>query len=88
LASSAPHAAGQAGLEILQRIAVSGWPLLLIAARNGCVAPSSTPMALGVSAMATSLVMVSGAAANFVGSVLLVAVICTVGEIGRSAGAV
>ncbi len=73
---------------MLQRIAMSGWPPLLIVGRKGWAAPSSTPMALGVSAMATSLVMVSVAAANLVGSLLLVAVICTVGASGRSAGAV
>ena len=88
MASSEPHAAGQAGPEMLQRIAVSGWPLLLIAARNDRAAPSSTPVALGLSAVVTSLVTVSVAVANFVGSLLLVAVICIAGAGGKSAGAV
>ena len=88
MAPSEPQTVGQAAPEMLQRIAVSGWPLLLIAARNAWIAPSSTPAALGVSAMATSLVMVSVAVADFVGSLLLVAVICTVEANGRSAGAV
>ena len=79
---------GQAAPEMLQRIALSGRPPLLIAARNGWMAPSSTPTALGASAMATSLAMVSVAVADFVGSLLLVAVICTVGASGKSAGAV
>ena len=87
-ASSEPQAAGQAGPEMLQRIPVFGCPLLLIAARNGWIAPSSTPMALGVSAMLMSLLMVSVATADFVGSPLLVAVTCTVGAVGRSTGAV
>lgn len=73
---------------MLQRIVLSGRPLLLIAARNGCIAPSSTPTELGVSEMATSLAMVSVAVADFVGSLLLVAVICTAGASGRSMGAV
>lgn len=73
---------------MLQRIAKSGRPLVLIAARNGCVAPSSMPMALGVSAMATSLMTVSVALAVLVGSLLLVAEICTVGVMDKSAGAV
>jgi len=73
LASSEPQAAGQAGPEMLQRIVLSGCPLLLITARKGWAAPSSTPMALGVSAMDRSLMMVSMAVADFAGSLLLVA---------------
>jgi len=73
---------------MLQRIAASGWPPLLIAARNDRAAPSSTPIASGLIAMATSLVTVSVAVADFAGSLLLVAVICTAGASGRSAGAV
>ena len=88
LASSEPHAAGQAKPEMLQRSPVSGCPVLLIAARNGWIAPSSTPMAPGVTAMLMSLLMVSVAVADFVGSLLLVAVTCTVGAVGRSTGAV
>ena len=88
MASSEPHATGQAGPEMLQRIAVSGWPLLLIVARNDRAAPSSTPVALGLSDIAMSLVTVSVAVANFVRSLLLVAVICIAGASGRSAGAV
>ena len=45
-------------------------------------------MALGVSAMATSLVMINVAVANLVGSLLLVAVTCTVRASGGSGGAV
>jgi hypothetical protein len=60
---------------MLQRAVVSGWPLLTIAARKDCVAPRMTPAVAGVSAMAMSLVMVSKALADFVGSLLLVAVI-------------
>ena len=88
MASSEPQAAGQARPEMPQRIAASGWPLLLIAARNDRAAPSSTPIALGLRAMATSLVRVSVAVANFAGSLLLVAVICIAGAGGRFAGAV
>ena len=73
---------------MLQRIAVSGWPPLLIAARNDRAAPSSTAVALGLSEMATSLVTVSVAVADFAGSLLLTAVICIAGAGGRSAGAV
>src|ERR1700687_5285541 len=87
-ASSAPQRGGQGGAEMLQRIPGFGCPALVIAAWNGCVAPSSTPMALGVSAMAMSLVMGSVAVANLVVSLLLVAVICKGGASGRSPGAV
>ena len=73
---------------MLQRIAVSGWPLLLMAAWNGWLAPSVTAAAPGVSATPMSLVMVSVAVANFVLSLLLVAIICTAGASGRSRGAV
>ena len=62
---------------MLQRTAVSGWPLLTIAARKGCAAPRMTPAVAGVIAIPTSLVMVNIAVADFVGSLLLVAVICT-----------
>jgi len=88
LASSVPHAEGQAAPEMLQRTAVSGRPLLLTVARKLCAAPRSTPAVAGVSATARSLVMVTVAVADFVASATLVAVICTVTDAGRSAGAV
>src|SRR5260370_27238480 len=87
LASSVPHAEGQAAPEMLQRTAVSGRPLLLTVARKLCAAPRSTPAAPGVSAMARSLVMVTVAVADLVASATLVAVICPVTDAGRSAGA-
>jgi hypothetical protein len=86
--SSAPQAAGQDRPEMLQRMAGFGWPLLAIAARNGCVAPSSTPMEVGVSAMVMSLRTVMLAEACFVGSATLCAVTVTVARVGRFCGAV
>lgn len=73
--STIPHAVGQVGPVSVQRTEASGWPALEIVAWNGCVAPNSTLALPGVSAMATSLVMVSCAVADFVGSATLVAVI-------------
>ena len=87
-ASSEPQAAGQATPEILQRIAVFGCPALVIAAWNCCVAPSSTPMTPGVSAMAMSLRMEIVADACLLESVALCAVMVTVAEAGRIWGAV
>src|SRR6266849_2229591 len=82
-ASSEPQAAGQARPERLQRIAVFGCPALVIAAWNGCVAPSSTPDAPGVSAMAMSLRMDIVAEAFCAESATLCAVMVMVGEAGR-----
>lgn len=87
-ASSEPHAVGHAEPEKLQRTAVSGWPLLLIAAWNICVAPSSTPVALGVSKMVMSLRIVMVAEACLVASAILCAVTMTVADVGRILGAV
>src|SRR5712671_5482393 len=87
-ASSERRAAGQARPEILQRIAACGGPALLIAGCNCCVAPSSTPMTPGVSAMAMSLRMEIVADACLLESVALCAVMVTVAEAGRIWGAV
>src|SRR5277367_1341747 len=73
---------------MLQRTEVSGWPALLMVARKGCLAPSSTLAFGGASAIAMSLVIVSSAVADFVVSASLVAVTCTIADAGRSAGAV
>jgi hypothetical protein len=73
---------------MLQRIETSGWPLLLIDAWNGCVAPSSTPLAPGVSETAMSLRMVIVAEACLVASVTLCAVTVTVVDAERICGAV
>src|SRR6267142_7051456 len=86
-ASSEPQAAGQAGPEILQRIAAFGCPALVIAAWNCCVAPSSTPMTPGVSAMAMSLRTDTVTEACLVESAALCAVMVTVAEAGRICGA-
>ena len=86
--SSEPHAAGQARPERLQRIAMFGCPALETAAWNGCVAPSSMPMMLGVSAMVMSLRMDIVAEACLVKSAALCAVIVMVAEAGRICGAV
>src|SRR6266403_731304 len=86
--SSEPHAAGQATPERLQRIAALGCPALVIAAWNCCVAPSSTPIAPGVSAMAMSLRMELVAEACLAESTTLCAVIVMVAEAGRIWGAV
>ena len=50
LASTVPHALGQAAPERLQRMVVSGWPLLVTVTWNAFVAPSSTLAGFGVSA--------------------------------------
>ena len=86
--STVPQAAGHAAPPRLQRTAVSGWPALVMAARNACVAPNSTLAPGGEIAIAMSLVIVSDADPDFVESAWLVAVICTVAGEGRSPGAV
>ena len=86
--SSEPHAAGQATPERLQRIAALGCPALVIAAWNGCTAPSSTPMAFGVSTTEISLRMTIEAEACLVESAALCPVMVTVVEAGRICGAV
>ncbi len=68
---------------MLQRMAGFGWPLLAIAAWKDCVAPSSTPMELGVSAMVMSLTTVMVAEACLVGSATLCAVTVTVARAGK-----
>ena len=73
---------------MLQRIETSGWPLLLIDARNGSIAPSSTPLATGVSETAMSLRIVIVAEACLVASATLCAVTVTVADAGRICGAV
>lgn len=83
-ASSEPHAEGHDEPEMLQRMAMSGWPLLPIAAWNGCVAPSSTPVAPGVSEMVMSLRIVMVAEACLVASAILWAVTVTVVGVGRT----
>lgn len=86
--STVPHAVGHAAPDKLQRTVVSGWPLLVTAARKACVAPSSTFAGFGASDSAMSLVTVTLAVSDFVGSAWLVAVICSVAGEGKSAGAV
>jgi len=88
LASTVPHALGQAVPERLQSMVVSGCPLLVTVTWNACVAPSSTLAGFGVSARVMSLKTVTLAAPDFVASAWLVAVICTVAGEGKSAGAV
>ncbi len=77
-----------AGPDKLQRIDVSGCPLLLTVARNACVAPSSTLAGFGDRFSAISLVIAKVAVLDFAESARLVAVTCTVAGDGRSAGAV
>jgi len=60
----------------------------VIAAWNGCVAPSSTPLVAGVSAMAVSLRMDIVAEAFWAESATLCAVMVMVAEAGRICGAV
>jgi hypothetical protein len=55
----------------------------VIAAWNGCIAPSSTGMLLGASETVMSLRIVMVAAACFVGSAILCAVTVTVVGAGR-----
>lgn len=83
LVSSEPQEVGQARPKRLQRIAVLGRPPLEIAARNGWTAPSSTPMTLGVSAMATSLRMEIVAEACLLESAALCAVMVIAPTVGR-----
>src|SRR5258708_39233905 len=71
LASSVPHAEGQAAPEMLQRTAVSGRPLLLTVARKLCAAPRSTPAVAGVGATAGALVRGMGGGAGVVASATL-----------------
>ena len=86
--STVPHARGHAAPDSVQRTALSGWPLLVMFAWKVRVAPSSTETTLVPSAIWMSLVMVTLALADFFASAWLVAVTCTTGEEGRSAGAV
>lgn len=88
LESTVPHAPGHAAPDKLQRTVVSGWPLLVTLTWKRCMAPSSTLAGLGVRDSVMSLVTVTLAVADFVASAWLVAVICTVGGAGKSAGAV
>jgi len=73
---------------MLQRIETSGWPLLLIDPWKRCVAPSSTPVAPGVSEIAMSLRIVIVAEACLVASATLCAVTVMVADTGRICGAV
>jgi len=84
VASSEPHAPGHDGPAMLQRMELSGRPPLLIAARNGCIAPSSTLMMLGVSETVMSLTIVMAAEACLVGSAILCAVTVTVVSAGST----
>src|SRR3981189_3428453 len=84
--SSEPHAAGQATPERLQRIAALGCPALVIAAWNGCIAPSSTPMAFGVSTTEISLRMTIVAEVCLMESAALCAVVGVVVGRGRICG--
>src|SRR5260370_15447812 len=63
LESTAPHALGHAAPERLQRMAVSGSPVLVTGTWNACVAPSSTLAGFGVSARGMSLMIVTCAVA-------------------------
>ena len=83
----APHAVGQAAPVSVQRMEESGWPALEIVAWNGCDAPNSTFALPGATAREMSLVIVSCAVADFVGSATLVAVIWTTTADGKSEGA-
>jgi len=97
-ASTAPQPKGQAEPERDQRTAVSGCPPLEIVGWKTRVAPSSTEAAIGLSAISTSLAIVTTEVADFVASASLVAVTCTAvadapaamapAVVGRSAGAV
>ena len=62
--------------------------MLLIDAWNGCVAPSSTPLAPGASETVMSLRIVIVAEACLVASATLCAVTVTVADAGRICGAV
>ena len=88
LASTAPQLLGQAEPERLQRIAASGFPLLVMEAWNDWSAPSSTKEEPGESETEMSLEMVTPAVEDLEESAWLVAVICTFPPVGRSAGAV
>ena len=88
LMSMEPHAAGHDEPEMLQAIEALGWPLLTMAAWNGCVAPSSTAVVLGVRTIEMSLTTVIVAEACLVGSATLCAVTVTVEMGGRICGAV
>ena len=68
LVSTVPHPPAHAGPERLQRIAVSGCPLLVIVAGNACDAPSSTLAELGVKPSVMSLVIAAVPVPDFVGS--------------------
>ena len=74
--------------ERLQRMVWSGLPLLVMEAWKDCRAPSSTLEAAGESETEMSLVTVTPAAEDLVGSAWLVALTCTVLPGGRSVGAV
>jgi hypothetical protein len=88
LASTVPHAEGHAAPVSPQRTAASGCPLLVITARKFCDAPSSTAAIPAEIVTRISLVTVNIAVADFVGSVTLIAVTCTIAGEGKSAGAV
>jgi hypothetical protein len=86
-ASTAPHPAGHAAPESVQRTASLGWPLLLIRGRKPFVAPSSTA-AVVLSAICRSLAMVTWDAPDFVMSARLVAAIFKIAGTGKFAGPV
>ncbi len=73
---------------MLQRIPAFGCPLLLIAAWNGWLAPSSMPMTPGVMTIVMSLRIVMLAEACLAESATLCAVTVMAASVGKICGAV
>ena len=73
---------------MLQRIPVSGWPLLVMAAWNGWLAPSSMPTTPGVMAIVMSLTTAIVAEACLAESATLCAVMVMAVSVGKICGAV